>query len=243
MSEQIPGTAAKQADRAILFEKQGKTYYQADAPNHLILSFLPPTSSGMTKRNKGVDLASLRNAISSHLFEYVEEYRISTHFVNKHAETEMTVKKTAAIPLEVHVHNLDTGAFRTRFGLTNGQGFDFPVLEHYYAPGEVATWVNEYHVYALGLATPEEFKQMNRVALKLNAVIRGLCDRRQLLLADMHLQFGRLQGQVILGDELSPYTCRFLDTSAPDKRERFFPGQKDATDALAELCDRLMLKI
>jgi phosphoribosylaminoimidazole-succinocarboxamide synthase len=243
LPEELPASAAKQRDRTILFEKQGKAYYQADLPNQLILSFLPPVSAGAKKRPKGGDLAALRNSIASHLFEYVEEYRISTHFVTKHAETEMTVKKTEGIPIVVHVHNIDGGEFRSRFGLTNGRGLEFPVLEHYYTAGETTTWVNEYHVYALGLATPEEFKQMNRVASKLNAVIRGLCDRRQLVLADMKLQFGRFQGQVILNDELSPYTCRFLDLSAADNADRFLPDRKDATSAFADLCDRLMLKI
>jgi phosphoribosylaminoimidazole-succinocarboxamide synthase len=241
-SQEMTEVSAHRGDRAILFESQGKTYYQADTPNQLILSFLPPIQSGTKKRSKGAELAALRNAISSHLFEYVEEYRISTHFLKKHAESEMTVKKTEPIPLVIHVHNIDSGEFRSRFGFTNGQGIEFPVLEHYYTAGDISTWVNEYHVYALGLATPEEFKQMNRVASKLNAVIRGLCDRRQLLLADMRLRFGRFQGQVILCDELSPYTCRFLDLAAPDNANRFLPDRNDATDTLAELCDRLMVK-
>ena len=80
---------------------------------------------------------------------------------------------------------------------------------------------------------------------KANAVIRGLCDRRQLTLAEIQFSFGRSKGQVVLTDELSPTTCRFSDRDGKDEvnRNRFDPGQERASDAIAELCDRLMLKV
>lgn len=243
--EQPAGKIAKKIDRTPLFEKQGKAYFQSNLPNQIIQLFVSPETSAGRKRSKNHEIGILRNTISSYLFEYVEEFHISTHFVNKLSETEMTVKKTEPIPLNIKVYNLDDDSLSSRFGRINGKGLEFPVIEHFYTGSENVTWVNEYHVYSLGIATPEEFKQINRIVSKANAVIRGLCDRRQIALADIQFQFGRSNGQVVLTDELSPFTCRFLDLGAHNesRRNRFLPLQENTTDAFAELCDRLMLKV
>ena len=90
----------------------------------------------------------------------------------------------------------------------------------------------------------EEFRQMNRIATKVNAVLRGLCDRRSLSLSELNLTFGRLKGQPILCGELSPVTCHFLDASSEqkNKRDRFTFGHDNTLETLMELADRLMVK-
>src|SRR5882762_4241438 len=91
--ENIPDVVAKRS--APLFERQGKFFYASDSPGQIIQCFDSP-SKNQTKRN---EIAILRNGISSYLFEYVEEFRIASHFVNRLSETEMTVKKTEPIPI------------------------------------------------------------------------------------------------------------------------------------------------
>lgn len=236
----------KRETRIRLYEKSGKTYYQTDTVDFIIQDFNSSSSHAVKKLSPKNGLGVLRNTISCYLFEYLEEFRIATHFAKKHSQSEMLVRTTEAIPLIFKVFNVNNGEFVQRFQLGEGVSLEFPVIEHYYVTGEsTATWVNEYHVYALGLATPEEFKQMNRLSSKANAVIRGLCDRRQLTLAEIQFSFGRSKGQVVLTDELSPMTCRFVDREGNDEvsRNRFCIEQEHDGDAIAELCDRLMLKV
>jgi len=133
-----------------------------------------------------------------------------------------------------------------RFGMKGLTTLDFPVIEHYYTIGRrLPQWINEYHAYALHLLTPEEYKQINRIASKVNAVLRGLCDRRQLFVANVQLVFGRFKGQIVVGDELSPFTCHFWDVSQKDKsdQDRYLPDRQDAVDMFSELYGRLMLKV
>jgi phosphoribosylaminoimidazole-succinocarboxamide synthase len=236
----------KQETRIRLYKKSGKTYYQTDTTDFIIQDFNSSSSPVVKKLSKKNGLDVLRNTISCYLFEYLEEFRIATHFAKKHSGAEMLVRTTEAIPLIFKVFNLNDGAFVQRFHLAEGVSLEFPVIEHYYVMDEsTTTWVNEYHVYALGIATPEEFKQMNRLSSKANAVIRGLCDRRQLTLAEIQFSFGRSKGQIVLTDELSPMTCRFIDREGKDEssRHRFYHEHERADDAIAELCDRLMLKV
>src|ERR1700741_1486498 len=105
--EHTAGKIAKKVERTLLFEKQGKTYFQTHLPSQIIQLFTSPESSTGRKRSKNHEIGILRNTISAYLFEYVEEFHISTHFVNKLSDMEMTVKKTEPIPLNVKIYNLD----------------------------------------------------------------------------------------------------------------------------------------
>ena len=176
--------------------------------------------------------------------EYVEGFHIPTYFIGKISPTEMAVKKSELIPLAVRVYNRGDSVLSERFGLKNGKDLDFPVIEHFYqSNGSAPAWVNEFHVSAFGIATPEELRQINRISSKVNAVLRGLCDRRHLGLADLKLEFGRYKGQVILSEELSPLTCHFLDTASEKQQDRFIPGRDGFEESMAELCDRLRLTV
>jgi phosphoribosylaminoimidazole-succinocarboxamide synthase len=232
--------------RELILEGSGKNLYQCDKPDLAILEFKSRKSSENGKEPEPKDLALLRNKISSYLFKYLDGFHIPTHFVNMLSETEVLVKRLEIIPIVVRIHNLASGTLPKRFNLKEGSILTFPVVEHYHKSADRnASWMNEYHVYTLGLATPEEFKQINRIASKVNAVLRALCDRRQLLLVDLEMVFGRYKGQVVLGDELSPLTCHFLDLQQENKngKARFINDQADAVNASAALSDRLELKI
>jgi len=207
-----------------------------------VLTFESENEEGKENQQK---LCALRNAISTYLFEYLHGFHIPTHFVSKLSEMEMSVKKAEAISLIFKIYNTVNGQLTKRFGLREGVSIEFPIIEHYYIMNNRgSSWVNEYHIYGLGISTPEEFKQMNRIATKVNAVLRGLCDRRNLNLSEVNLTFGRFKGQALLCGELSPLTCHFLDAShdQKSKRDRFTLVQENAQEALMELADRLMVK-
>ena len=222
--------------------QNGLIYTSSGDTDFAVLTFNYENKEGKENVQK---LNTLRNTISSYLFEYLQGFHIPTYFISKRSETEMSVKKTQRIPLIIRIYNSANGQLTKRFGLKEGMNIEFPILEHYYtlnARGN--SWVNEYHIYGLGILIPEEFKQMNRIATKVNAVLRGLCDRRQLSLPELCLTFGRFKGQMLLCGELSPATCHFLDASGENKnkRDRFALAQDDAVESLFELSDRLLVK-
>jgi phosphoribosylaminoimidazole-succinocarboxamide synthase len=231
--------------REIICERQGKLLYQSDKPDLLIQEF---TSSGIGESqelNSTRTLDILRNNISAYLFEYLEGFHIPTHFVAGNSDVEMLIKKTEILPISLKVYNAINGSLMKRFNIKETITSDLPIIEHYYNNGgRTNAWVNEYHIYALSIATPEEFKHINRIASKVNAVLRGLCDRRNLALGDLQLEFGRFKGQITLIDELSPLTCRFLDMSNGNKakRDKYSIDQEKPEEAFMELSNRLMLK-
>jgi phosphoribosylaminoimidazole-succinocarboxamide synthase len=240
------GLVGKSANQTLISNRQGKFLYQSDKPDQLIQVFHSNGTENGKKKPKPQDVDILRNQISAYLFEYLEGYHIPTHFIGRLGPAEMIVKWLETIPLAVRIYNNTHPELMARLGYPEATHLEYPVIEHQYSDGKhEPTWVNEFHVYALGIATPEEFKQINRIASKVNAVLRGLCDRRSLQLAEVELEFGRFGGQVLLGSELSPMTCRFYDCSVPDpaQRDRFRLTGDNPVPALTELCDRLMLKV
>jgi phosphoribosylaminoimidazole-succinocarboxamide synthase len=48
-------------------------------------------------------------------------------------------------------------------------------------------------------------------------VLKSFFERRSLKLIDSTLELGRHNGQVLLGDEISPDSCRLLDTKTNKK--------------------------
>jgi phosphoribosylaminoimidazole-succinocarboxamide synthase len=238
-------TSEKSGNQELIFYRQGKSFRQSAKPDCLIQKFESGESNEeVNSQMRPVDI--IRNRISSYLFEYLDGFHIPTHYLSKPSDTEMLVKKTDIVPFYVKVHNTIEGALLKRFNFKESMTVEFPVFEHYYANGTRSnTWINEYHIYALSLATPAEYKQINRIAAKVNAVLRGLCDRRGLLISDLQMEFGRYKGQILLIGELSPVTCHFLDMQAEQKtkRDRFTLESDNPAQSLKELSDRLLVKI
>jgi len=230
----------------LVCERQGKYLYQSDKPDLLIQEFVSGEIGEDKKISPARTIDALRNNISSYLFEYLDGFHIPTHYAGKISDVEMLIKRTDIIPLILKVYNSFNGPLMKRFNVKDSIQTDLPILEHYYDNGvRTNAWVNEYHVYALGIATPEEFKHINRIVSKVNAVLRGLCDRRNLALGELQLEFGRYKGQILLIDEISPLTCRFLDVlnGNKTKRDKFSLDHENSEAALMELSNRLMLKI
>ena len=233
----------KFSDRVLICERNGKYIYKTDKPDLVVQEF---RTNGTADKNPEMEkLDTLRNEISSYLFEYLDGFHIPTHFVTRLSDIEMSVRRTELIPIAVKVFNIVNGALGKRLGLKDNIQTELPIIEHYYINGQKnGSWINEHHVYALSLATPEEFKQMNRIATKANAVLRGLCDRRQLILAETQFEFGRFKNQIVLINEISPLTCHFLDLTSDNKakRDRFLIDNEGAADAISQLRDRLLLR-
>ena len=66
-----------------------------------------------------------------------------------------------------------------------------------------------------------------------------------LLLVDYKLEFGRFDGQLLLGDEFTPDGCRLWDAETRDKldKDRFRQGLGGVVEAYEEVARRLGIKL
>lgn len=230
--------------KEIFLEEPHRSLYRTSRRDLLIQEFVTPGSAETKKKGKTRDTATLRNEISSYLFEYLKGFHVPTHYFSSKPGAEMLVKFAEQIPLIVRVYNRPDESWAARFGLPRHATLEFPVIEHYLTGrGDTPSWINEYHLYAFNILKPDEFRAINRLASKVNAVLRGLSERRGMVLGDVSLRFGRYNNQIIATDELSQLTCRFLEPSGSRRNgeSAVVPVDTGSDEALEALCARLKL--
>jgi len=228
----------------LIYEGKAKKLYETDDPDRLIIEFTDEAAS-LDGKKKGVirDKGIVNNKMSEYIFKFLESYHIPTHFEETISDREMVVKRLEMIPIEVIVRNVATGSLCTKYGCKDGEDLRYPIIEFYLKNDELHDpMMNEYHAAAFGLATPEEMKSIVRYATKVNALLKSFFIRRKVRLVDFKLEFGRFHGELMLGDEISPDTCRFwdLDTGEELDKDRFRLDMGKVEEAYQEMLRRVL---
>jgi phosphoribosylaminoimidazole-succinocarboxamide synthase len=208
--------------REKLYEGKAKQVYSTDDPDLYIQYFKDDaTAFDATKRGTIVDKGVINNKISATIFLLLEAAGVKTHFVKMLSDREMLVKKLEIVPVEVNIRNIVAGGMAKNLGLEEGIVLKEPVLEHHYKRDDLHDPLfNEYHIKALGLATDDEMKQINAMAFKVNDVTKKFFSDKGLDLVDFKLEFGRSKGEILLGDEFSPDTCRLWEKGTGRKMDK-----------------------
>ncbi|MBZ4666471.1 phosphoribosylaminoimidazolesuccinocarboxamide synthase [Mahella sp.] len=227
-----------------LYEGKAKKVYATDDPDYVIVEYKDDaTAFNGVKRGTIVGKGVVNNKVSNHLFKMLEGRGIPTHFVQELSDRETLVKKVDIVPVEVIVRNIAAGSISQRLGIPEGTVLKHTVLEYSYKNDELGDpMINAYHVYAMGLATPEEMKVIDEMAFKVNDILSDYLKGMNIRLVDFKLEFGRFHGQIILADEISPDTCRFWDMTTNEKldKDRFRRDLGHVEEAYQEILRRLM---
>ena len=90
--------------------------------------------------------------------------------------------------------------------------------------------------------TLEELAVLKQRAEAINALLRKFFAERKLKLVDFKLEFGRHNNEILLGDEISPDTCRFWDLETNEKmdKDRFRFDLGSVEDAYSEVQRRVL---
>ena len=127
-------------------------------------------------------------------------------------------------------------------GLFEGIVLSRPVVEYYYKSDELGDpMINEYHIGALNLATPGQMERIKEIALAVNEILLDYLSDKEIDLVDFKLEFGLHGGEIILGDEISPDTCRFWDQKTHERldKDRFRRDLGNVEGAYEEIFKRL----
>ncbi|MHB1256446.1 MAG: phosphoribosylaminoimidazolesuccinocarboxamide synthase [Dethiobacteraceae bacterium] len=227
----------------LLYEGKAKRVYATADPDLVIVEYKDDATAfnGLKKgqiNNKGV----LNNRIAGYFFELLAAKGIASHYIRQLSAREMLVKKLQILKVEVVVRNLAAGSLAKRLGLEEGTSLRRPVLELYYKDDELQDpMINEYHLYALEIATEEQVRELTATSLKINEILTAVLQERQLVLVDFKLEFGLFHGSLLLGDEISPDTCRFWDAGTREKldKDRFRRDLGGVEEAYEEILRRL----
>lgn len=229
--------------RELLYEGKAKQVYATSEPELVIQYFKDDaTAFNAQKRGTIAGKGAYNNAISATLFSWLGSQGVPNHFVRVLSEREMLVRRLEIIPVETVVRNVIAGSLAKRLGLEEGKDLPRPILEHYYKNDALGDpLINPWHITVLGFASEAELESINRLALRVNELLREFLFARGLLLVDFKLEFGRHQGELLLGDEISPDTCRFWDAKTREKldKDRFRFDLGNVENAYAEVHRRI----
>lgn len=207
----------------LLYEGKAKRVYTTDNPDLLLVSYKDDaTAFNGQKKGTIVGKGAINNQLSNLFFGLLEKRGIPTHFVEEVNERETLVKRLRMAPLEIVVRNVIAGTLATRLGLEEGGTFQQPVCELYYKRDDLGDpLINDDHVLALKLATQAELGKMKAMAVQINEILAQTLIRANVLLVDFKLEFGTTSdGRLVLGDEISPDTCRYWDATTREKLDK-----------------------
>lgn len=232
-----------------LYEGKAKIIYTTDDPEILLSHYKDDaTAFNAQKRGQIVGKGEINCTIASHLFQLLESQGIPTHFIDCPAPNQMRVKALKIVPLEVVIRNIAAGSLSQQTGLPVGQILPRPLVEFYYkndALGDPLLTPDRLELMAL--ASPEQVKQLQTLALEINKILQDFFEQCEITLVDFKLEFGLDSNQqILLGDEISPDTCRLWDKNEvdPDRRvmdkDRFRRDLGQVEDAYQKVLRRVL---
>ena len=181
--------------------------------------------------------------IASLIFKTLERQGVFSHWVAQW-DVGMVTKKLDMIPLEIVVRNVLAGSTAKRLGIREGVELKKPLFEFYYKKDELGDpFISEDQALILKtLRDPKDVIKLKELGLKVNQILLTLFKRVGLDLIDFKLEFGYdLQGQILLGDEISPDSCRLWDERTRKKmdKDRFRQDLGEVIENYQEVLDRL----
>lgn len=228
-----------------VYEGKAKKVFKTEDPQLFIVDYKDDaTAFNGEKKGTIVGKGVINNRVTNHLMKMLMAKGIPTHLVEELSERETLVKKVTIVPIEVIVRNIAAGSLSKRLGLPEGTKMKSTVLEFCYKDDALGDpMINDYHIFAMGLATKEELEIIADYSFKVNKYLSEFLKDLNIELIDFKLEFGKTDdGTIILADEISPDTCRFWDSITGEKldKDRFRRDLGNVEGAYQEIMKRLL---
>ncbi|HKF28280.1 MAG TPA: phosphoribosylaminoimidazolesuccinocarboxamide synthase [Candidatus Binataceae bacterium] len=227
----------------MFYEGKAKKLYTTSDPD-LVIQYFKDDATAFNAKKRGTieDKGVMNNRMSELFFTLLERAGVRTHFVRRLDDREMLCKRLDIVPVETVVRNIVAGSMAKRLGREEGAALKHPVVEYYYKSDPLEDpLIYPEHAIEFGWATASEIERIKSLALEVNEVLKRFLDERGVLLVDFKLEFGRHHGQILLGDEICPDTCRFWDKQTRQKldKDRFRRDLGGVEEAYHEMLRRV----
>jgi len=226
-----------------IYEGKAKRIFKTEKEDEVLVYYKDDATAFNGEKKASISSKGiLNNTISSIIFEMLNEKGIKTHFVKKISDREQICKKVDIIPLEVIVRNIAAGSMAKRYGIEEGTELKTTVLEISYKNDDLGDpLMNDYHAIALDIITSEELDYIYEQASQVNKILTEFFLKQDIKLVDFKLEFGKLNGEILLADEVSPDTCRLWDLKTGEKldKDRFRRELGDLVEGYTKVLERI----
>ena len=225
-----------------IFEDNYKKVYTTDEEGKLIIKFsdvVPQKNPNNIIEIKGKGALNAR--IAAFLYKYLSSFHIATAFHAELADRQIVVQQVQNIPLLIKVHNYVDKYIAEKLDLQEENALDSPIVEYFLKePFRNLPMVNQTHLQALNLLSNEEFRLLERLTAKINAILRSFFHRRKLELINFQLEFGKSGEKMVVTGDMTLDSIRLADIS---DEEMNFKKFKITANSAAEVYDLLEARI
>lgn len=227
----------------LLYEGKAKKIFSTDVPGRILHKYKDDaTAFDGKKKGQIVGKGQVNAEMSAILFEYLRERGIENHLIEFIAPDSLITHELEMLPLEVVARNIAAGSLSKRTGLDEGTPLSAPLVEFYLkddALGDPLLCID--HIRELGIVPMDDVSEMRHLAMQVNLLLVEFFADCQLDLVDFKLEFGRYDDRVVLGDEISPDTCRLWDMETRERldKDRFRRDLGGVEEAYAEVFRRV----
>ena len=223
-----------------------KSVYTTSNDDEVIIEFRDDITAGDGERKEVMSKKGSYNAvISSKIFKVLEDEGVETQFIDLPETNVMLAKKLEMIPIEVIVRNIATGSLVRKYPISEGTELNPPIVQMDFKDDEYHDpMLNDSLIKALGIASQEEIDILTSKALKINEILTEFFADVGIILVDFKVEFGKDgEGNILLGDEISPDGCRLWDSETLEMldKELFRKGKdSEVMDAYVEVYNRII---
>lgn len=227
----------------VLYAGKAKTIHTTADKSRMVMEFRNDTSAFDGEKMEALeDKGRVNNLFNAFIMEKLKAAGVKTHFIERLSDTESLVQNLKMLPVECVVRNRAAGSLVRRLGVAEGQELSPPVFEFFLKNDELHDpMINDYHIVTFGWANEEQIAQMKALTFKVNEVLKQLFAEGDLILVDYKLEFGVVDGEILLGDEFSPDGCRLWDAKTMEKmdKDRFRQGLGEVVKSYMEVGERI----
>jgi phosphoribosylaminoimidazole-succinocarboxamide synthase len=229
----------------LLYKGKAKDVYQTDDPELVIIKFRDDITAGDGEKKDNLTRKGYYNSvISAKFFELLEDGGVKTQYIKILEPGLMLSHKLDMLPLEIITRNIAAGSLVRKFPFKAGQEFEPPIIQMDYKNDEYHDpMLNDDITLALDLSTNDELERIREITLRINDVLKGFLKDKNIILPDFKIEYGKdYRGEIVLGDEISPDTCRFWDAQTFDvlDKDLFRKGESNVIDAYQQVASHIL---
>ena len=226
---------------------KAKSLFTTAESDQLIMEFRDDTSAFDGKKMEALDnKGKVNNQFNAFVMEFLASKGVETHFIKLLSNNESLVYNLEMFPIECVVRNRATGSLCKRLGIEDGLILDPPLFEFFLKDDDLGDpLINDHHIESFGWASQADANLMRDLTLKINDILVDFFMEANLILVDYKLEFGKLNGKMLLADEFTPDGCRLWDKDTLEKmdKDRFRQDLGNVIETYGEVGKRLGMQI
>ncbi len=229
----------------LLYQGKAKDVYETNHSDQVMVKFRDDITAGDGQKKDTIGKKGYYNSIiSAKFFQLLADGGVETQYLDLPEPGYMLCKKLEMIPLEVITRNIAAGSLVRRFPFSEGEKFDPPLIQMDFKNDEYHDpMLNDDIAIALGIVTQEDLDYIRKITLQINKILKNFLERKGITFPDFKIEYGRdTAGNIVLGDEISPDTCRFWDSETFDvlDKDLFRKGESGVIQAYKRVAEIIL---